>query len=70
MDNLSKEIMIEEKGIVSDKYATALNKVKFANEIRHGLGKKLKSKPNEVKILKKSRLDRFLIFLKNFFNKF
>lgn len=53
-----------------DKYKTALKKVQFINEIKNGLGSEIKENPNQIKIIKKTRIEKFKIFLKKIFTKF
>ena len=63
MNKLDREIAL-------DKYKTAMKKVQFINEIKDGLGGKIKENPNQIKIIKKTRIEKLKIFLKKIFTKF
>jgi hypothetical protein len=67
---LKQEIKIVEKDILNDKFRTAMDKVKFVNEIKTGLGQEIKKNPNKVKINKKTFKDKFLDLIKKIFTKF
>jgi hypothetical protein len=54
----------------ADKANTELKKNKFISEIKSGLGDKIKEKPNEIKLIKKSKKQKIKDFLKKIFNKF
>lgn len=69
-DALSREFELIEKQKINDKYVTALKKVQFANEIKAGLGAKIKENPNKVTIIKKSWGQKVLSWFKNIFTKF
>tara|TARA_R110002049_G_scaffold271571_1_gene448792 strand:- start:662 stop:970 length:309 start_codon:yes stop_codon:yes gene_type:complete len=56
--------------IITSKNSTELKKQNFINEINGGLGAKIKTNPNEVKIIKKSLLERVKITLRKIFKKF
>jgi hypothetical protein len=40
------------------------------NEIKTGLGKEIKKNPGKAKIIKKTRTQRFMLWLKKIFTKF
>lgn len=54
----------------ADKANTELKKYKYITEIKSGLGEKIKEKPNEVKVIKKSNNQKVKDFFKKIFNKF
>jgi hypothetical protein len=67
---IEREIELEEKEVLRDKFVTALRKTQFVNELKSGLGDEIKKNPRGVKIIKESRYKRFVSWLKNFFTKF
>ena len=67
---IDREIELEEKELLRDKFVTALRKTQFVNELKNGLGEEIKKNPKSVKIIKASRYKRFVTWLKNFFTKF
>jgi hypothetical protein len=67
---IDREIELEEKELLRDKFVTALRKTQFVNELKNGLGEEIKKNPKSVKIIKVSRYKRFVTWLKNFFTKF
>jgi hypothetical protein len=69
-DALSREVELVEKQKINDKYVTALKKAQFANEIKSGLGVKIKENPNGVKLIKKSWGQKLSSWFKNIFTKF
>jgi len=64
-----KELDQTEQDIVSTRYATALKKTQFINELKNGLGQEMKKNPNAVKIIKKSRYKKFISWVKKLFIK-
>ena len=66
----SKEIKDERKKIISDIVKTELAKEKFIGDIKNGLGEQLKQNPNKIKIIKKTRKEKIIEYLKKIFNKF
>ncbi len=58
------------KSIVTDTYKTVVNKYKFINEIKNGLGVDIKKNPNRVKIIKKTWFQKLCLSLKKIFTKF
>jgi hypothetical protein len=67
---IEREIELEEKEILRDKFLTAMRKTKFVNELKSGLGDEIKKNPRGIKIIKESRYKRFMSWLKEFFTKF
>jgi hypothetical protein len=67
---IEREIELEEKEVLRDKFVTALRKSQFVNELKSGLGDEIKKNPRGVKIIKESRYKRFVSWLKKFFTKF
>lgn len=49
---------------------TKLNKLRFINEIKGGLGEKIKENPNEITVIKKPWYSKLGRFIKNIFTKF
>lgn len=49
---------------------TELKKKQFINELKSGLGEKIKQNPNQVKVIKKSLGERIKLFIRNIFTKF
>jgi flagellar biosynthesis chaperone FliJ len=56
--------------IKATKTQTELNKDRFINEIKSGLGQTIKKKPNDVRIIKKTWYQKLKIWIKNIFTKF
>jgi hypothetical protein len=52
------------------KQSTELKKNQFINEIKTGLGEKVKNNPNGIKIIKKKWYQKVGIFIKNIFTRF
>jgi len=67
---LDFEIKYEREAMVKETIATAVNKVKFANEIKYGLGSEIKQKGGRVTIVEKTRYEKFINWLKKIFTKF
>jgi len=59
-----------ESDIKSTKIKTDLAKERFINELKTGLGTKIKENPNRVKIIKPSLIKRFFTWFKSIFTKF
>lgn len=70
MNQETKEIKQTERQILLDKYTSALRKAKFINEIKEGLGNDIKANGGKFKVIKKTKLQRFKIWLKGIFTKF
>lgn len=78
-NNLEKEEAYEDSietidSIINDikatKENTTRNKGKFINEIKSGLGDKVKKNPNKIKVIKKSWYQKVSDAIKNIFTKF
>lgn len=67
---LDFEIKYERESMVKETIATAVNKVKFVNEIKQGLGSEIKQKGGRVTIVEKTRYEKFVAWLKKIFTKF
>ena len=67
---LDFEIRFEKEAMVKETIATAVSKVKFANEIKQGLGSEMKQKGGRVTIIEKTRYEKFVAWLKKIFTKF
>lgn len=65
----NRESIQAEKEVLVEKYKTALNKVKFVNEIKNGLGDEIIKNP-KPKIIKKTITQKIISGLKNIFTKF
>lgn len=69
-NSIEREIELEEREILRDKFLTAMRKTQFVNELKSGLGDEIKKNPRGIKIIKESRYKRFMSWLKAFFTKF
>lgn len=67
---IEREMELENREILRDKFLTALRKTQFVNELKAGLGEEIKKNPRTIKIIKESRYRRFISCLKSFFAKF
>jgi hypothetical protein len=65
-----EEIMFEKQQILKEKAQTAVSKVYFINQIKNGLGVEIKKNPNQIKVIKKTRFQRFKSWFSVFFKKF
>lgn len=72
MDNqiINREIKQVEREILLEKYATAMKKNQFINELNNGLGEQIKINPGKAKIIKKTWIQNFSAWLKKIFTKF
>lgn len=59
-----------ENDIKGQKFQTDIFKDKFVNEIKGGLGKKLKANPNTIVIIKKPWYNKLKDFIKKIFTTF
>lgn len=66
---IDKEIDDERKAMLAETYRTALTKVNFINELKAGLGEEIKKNPNKVRIIKRTRFERFILSLKKIFSR-
>ena len=69
-DEVRAEIKAERKAMVKETISTAVNKVSFIKEMKEGLGKEIKNKGGSVKIVEKTKKEKFIIWLKKIFTKF
>lgn len=67
---LEQQMEQAERDILMVKYQTALKKTQLINELKSGLGDKIKSNPNGFIVHKKSIWQRMSDFLKKIFTKF
>jgi hypothetical protein len=67
---INREINMIENEMVADKYITDIKKKNFINEIKTSLGSEIKKNPNKVKVIRKSKKERFFDFIKSIFTKF
>ena len=65
----TRETQQAEKDILVEKYKTALNKARFNNEVKGGLGEVIKKNP-KPKIIKKTITQRISLWFKSIFTKF
>lgn len=74
MTSGKEDLSLEKEGFEKEKVLMPLNNEKAKKELitnlRSGLGVELKKNPNKVKIIKKSKKERFFFWLKNIFTKF
>lgn len=70
MTDFKKELEFELREIVKDKQTTKLKHNQFIDEIKNGLGEEIKKNPNGFKLVKKTRFERFKLWLSKFFTKF
>ncbi len=66
---IDREIVSEEKGLLRDTYVTALNKVRYANRIKAGLGEHIKNSPKKPIIIKETKWEKIIIWFRKFFTK-
>jgi len=59
-----------QKEIKKDKLTTEINKNKFINEIKSGLGNNIKTNPNIIKKVEKKKENKIKQFFINLFTKF
>lgn len=64
------EVKYLENEILKDKILTAIKKRDFINEIKYGLGDKIKENPRQVKVYKKNLLKRIKETITDFFTIF
>lgn len=75
LDELNEDKLISVKNkivneIKANKVNTDFKKIAFINEIKNGLGDKVKSSTNIPNKIKKSFLTKVIYVIKNFFTKF
>ena len=69
-EELSAEITFELKSMVKENKSTESGKIEFIKEIKTGLGSEIKEKGGRVTIIKKTRYEKFMIWVKKIFTKF
>jgi len=69
-DMISNELDATEKANNLEKYKTALKKAEFINELKNGLGKEIKKKPNQITFIKKPWHYKLKMFFKKIFTRF
>lgn len=69
-ESISRELKLVEQANQLETYKTVMRKAQFINQIKTGLGNEIKSKPNEIKIIKKTFSERFKLFFMKIFTKF
>ena len=67
---INREIQMIENEMVADKLITDIKKKNFINDIKTNLGTEIKKNPNNVKVITKSKKERFFDFIKSLFTKF
>jgi hypothetical protein len=67
---INREIQMIENEMVADKLITDIKKKNFINDIKTNLGTEIKKNPNKVKVITKSKKERFFDFIKSLFTKF
>ena len=67
---IALEIRLERENMVKETISTAVSKVSFVKELKQGLGAEIKAKGGRVTIIKKTRYQKFMIWLKKIFTKF
>ena len=68
-----KDMFDNDREIQKDIKNTEYRKQRFIEEIRNGLGEKIKSNPNEVNVIEKPKLStiqKFVLSIKTFFKTF
>lgn len=60
IENVDMEIKKATQDIISSKESTVTNKNRFITQIKTSLGEEIKKNPNKVKIIKKSKFQRFM----------
>lgn len=68
--NLEKELKDSAFEDKHNKAVTILKKKQFIEELKSGLGEEIKKNPNQVKIIKKTFLQKIGLVLKKIFTKF
>lgn len=69
-NNVTLEIKQATQEIELEKTKTQLKKSQLISELKSGLGDEIKKNPNKVKIIKKTRYQKFVLALKKIFTKF
>jgi hypothetical protein len=69
-DELSREMSEAENEKKKLADGNRLQKNILINSIKSGLGSEIKKNPNKVRIIEKTKMEKFKFWLKNIFNKF
>jgi hypothetical protein len=69
-EELAAEVKFELKELVKETKATESSKIEFIKNLKSGLGSEIKQKGGRVTIIKKTRYQKFMIWLKKIFTKF
>lgn len=69
-EELVAETRFELKEMVKEIKATETSKNQFIKELKSGLGSEIKQKGGRVTIIKKTRYEKFVIWLRKIFTKF
>ncbi|MEI6880358.1 MAG: hypothetical protein WCK82_03370 [Bacteroidota bacterium] len=69
-EELVAEVKFELKELVKETKATESSKIEFIKDLKAGLGSEIKQKGGRVTIIKKTRYEKFIIWLKKIFTTF
>jgi hypothetical protein len=69
-EELVAEVKFELKEMVRETKAVEVGKINFVNEIKSGLGQKIKNNPRGIKIIEKKWYEKLGLLVKNIFTKF
>jgi RNA-binding protein YhbY len=69
-EELSAELKFELKEMVKETKATESTKIEFIKELKSGLGSEMKQIVGRVTVIKKTRYEKFMVWLKKIFTKF
>lgn len=69
-EELVAEVKFELKELVKETKATESSKIEFIKDLKAGLGSEIKQKGGRVTIIKKTRYENFIIWLKKIFTTF
>jgi hypothetical protein len=69
-EELAAEVKFELKELVKETKATESSKIEFIKNLKSGLGSEIKQKGGRVTIIKKTRYENFIIWLKKIFTTF
>lgn len=69
-EELVAEVKFELKELVKETKATESGKIEFIKDLKAGLGSEIKQKGGRVTIIKKTRYEKFIIWLKKIFTTF
>ena len=69
-EELAAEIKFELKEMVKETKATESSKIEFIKELKSGLGSEIKQMGGRVTIIKKTKYENFMIWVKKIFTTF